>query len=42
MELDRRGLALSTGSAEAAARYRSATELFLLGLPGATGAFGQE
>jgi hypothetical protein len=39
MELDRRGLALSTGSAEAAARYRSATELFLLGLPGATGAF---
>jgi hypothetical protein len=39
MELDRRGLALSTGSAEAAARYRSATELFLLGLPGATDAF---
>jgi tetratricopeptide (TPR) repeat protein len=39
MELDRRGLALSTGSAEAAARYRAATELFLLGLPGASDAF---
>lgn len=39
MELDRRGLPLSTGSAEAAERYRAATELFLLGLPGAADAF---
>jgi thioredoxin-like negative regulator of GroEL len=39
MELDRRGLALSTRSAEAAAQYRVATELFLLGLPGAGHAF---
>jgi tetratricopeptide (TPR) repeat protein len=39
MQLDRRGLALSTLSAEAAARYRAATELFLLGLPGAGDAF---
>jgi tetratricopeptide (TPR) repeat protein len=39
MELDRRGLSLSTGSAEAAERYRAASELFLLGLPGAGDAF---
>jgi tetratricopeptide (TPR) repeat protein len=35
MELDRRGLTLSTTSGDVASRYRRATEIFLLGLPGA-------
>ncbi|MGP0031714.1 MAG: hypothetical protein ACLPVF_14550 [Acidimicrobiales bacterium] len=39
MELDRRGLPLSTRSAGAAAHYRRGTDLFLLGRPGAGEAF---
>ena len=39
MPRDRRGLSLSTASEDAAARYRGATELFLLGQPGARDAF---
>jgi hypothetical protein len=36
---DRRGLSLSTASEDAADRYRGATELFLLGRPGASDVF---
>src|ERR1035438_292348 len=39
VQRDRRGLSLSTASEDAADRYRGATELFLLGRPGARDAF---
>jgi hypothetical protein len=39
VQRDRRGLSLSTASEDAADRYRGASELFLLGQPGARDAF---